>query len=67
MMKNKCPYCGSEYFISAGGPCINLMIIKDKQWDAKIITKIHDIRQEYKCDNCKASFKFYNDNCIVRK
>jgi len=57
-MKNKCPYCSSEYHISNDGPWIELMIIKDQQWDAKIITKMHDIRQDYKCDNCGASFKF---------
>jgi len=51
-----CPYCGRKISHSNRGPNVLIYEIKNELWQPKLVTKYHDIRQEYKCDGCGAPF-----------
>ncbi len=64
---SECPYCGTSYSSCGSFPQTTLTYIVNPHWEPRIITTIHDVRQEFKCVNCGASFKFKQKEETVKK
>lgn len=62
-----CPYCGTSYSSSGSFPLTTVYYTVNPLWEPRIVNTIHDARQEFKCVNCGASFKFKQKEETVKK
>lgn len=53
----KCPYCGRNVLHGNSFPQTTVFEMKHELWEPRLISKIHDARQPYKCNGCGAEFK----------